>query len=310
MDVFSFGMVLVDLLTDGNGEDIRWEVCAFRLSHIFWTLTNNATPKVTYQKKDPVTGKNLLQFGVDTKKLHSILSKVKTRLPADLVKLAVQCCDEVPERRPTLASINTALALLVERYTGACAMVLPCPRSEPLPASENVRETLRTRLERQESRALSASAAIRSETGTAVWATATRGLSADEVGAGEVWDACVALFEGHGPPLLEEESAVLAEIAGAHVDGKLDVQHFAELWHRVEPLLRLVQDAELGWLWREGHVPLFVDRTGAVALLNACDAQCVVIRVSSTLGRVTLSAVRDHKVVSVVCCASRDDKQR
>jgi hypothetical protein len=38
-------MVLVDLLTDGEGEDIRWEVA--------------------YQKKDPKTGKNLLSFGVD-----------------------------------------------------------------------------------------------------------------------------------------------------------------------------------------------------------------------------------------------------
>lgn len=67
--VFSFGFVLVDLLTDGQGEDIRWEV--------------------TYQKKDAETGKMLLSFGLDSAKLRSILSQTKGR-PHGLVELAVE----------------------------------------------------------------------------------------------------------------------------------------------------------------------------------------------------------------------------
>ena len=62
-------------------------------------------------------------------------------------------------------------------------------------------------------------------------------------------------------------------------------------------MLRLVEDVELGWLWRKGHVALFVDRATAVSLLNARDAQCVVLRISSTPGKVTISVVKEHKVI-------------
>ncbi len=255
-------MVLVDLLTDGNGEDIRWEV--------------------TYQKKDPVTGKTLLSFGLDTKKLHDILSKAKTRLPAGLVALAVQCCDEDPLKRPVLATINTTLAQLSERYT----------------QTERVREHLAQKLQMREAQALAASAAIRSSEGTQVWAGVTHGLSNTDVPASDAWEACVALFEGIGPPLLEEESAVICEAAGATQEGAIDAATFGTYWARLEPILSCLRHEQLGWMWRNGLVALFVDRAQACAMLARAGPSAVVFRISSTLpGKLTVSVLKDGRAV-------------
>ena len=95
-DVFSFGMVLVDMLTDGGGEDTRWEVA--------------------YQKKN-AEGKSLLSFGINTDHLREILMRKANKRPAGLVALAVECSNEDPKKRPLLSHISQRLAVLLEKFT-------------------------------------------------------------------------------------------------------------------------------------------------------------------------------------------------
>jgi hypothetical protein len=69
-----FHRFLCSLLTNGGGEEMRWEVA--------------------YQKKDPVTGKNLLSFGLNTDHLRELLTRKSNKRPAGLVALAVECASE------------------------------------------------------------------------------------------------------------------------------------------------------------------------------------------------------------------------
>jgi hypothetical protein len=254
VDVFSFGMVLVDLLTDGEGENIRWEVA--------------------YQKKDPKTGKNLLSFGVDVVKLRSILSTVSKR-PPGLVSLAVSCCCEDPKQRPTLDQISHVLDGLIEKTSQA----------------NEVRHNLQALLEKRETQALEASAAIKSQEGIQIWAQMSDNLKLPMVEAGEVWKFCRELFENYGPVLTSGEADVLAEACGCPEEGNMDAPHFAQVWERLNPIIHLLKNEQLGYLWRSGVCNLFCDRYGAVdALTKTGHGGGLVIRISNSFpGKLTVS---------------------
>jgi hypothetical protein len=78
-DIFSYGMVLAEIITRMNGEDIRLNI--------------------TYQKK------NKLEFGVDSKLLSKMITDSVPDCPPILRALAVRCCSEDSTERPTLKEV-------------------------------------------------------------------------------------------------------------------------------------------------------------------------------------------------------------
>lgn len=87
--------------------------------------------------------------------------------------------------------------------------------------------------------------------------------------------------------------------APTHVaPGMIDAASFGTYWMRLEPILLCLRTEQLGWLWRHGHVSLFVDRAAAVTLLQKCGREAAVLRISSTLpGKLTISVLKDDKAV-------------
>jgi serine/threonine protein kinase len=270
VDVFSLGMVLVDLLTDGGGEEIRWEVA--------------------YQKKDPVTGKNTLVFGLNTDHLREILSRKSNKRPAGLVALAVECSSEDPNKRPTLSVVSQRLGLLLERYT----------------QSENVHAHLQEQLARRESQALVASAAIKSTEGMEMWAIASENLKHKEVPSATVWRHVLELFARFGSALSSSEADVLAEAVGYTDEGKIDASLFAHIWERLEPIVNLFRHEQIGHLWRNSLCSLLSDRTTATTALSAVHSRsAIVLRISNTFaGKLTISTMNSvgkpaHQLVAI-----------
>ncbi len=270
VDVFSLGMVLVDLLTDGGGEEIRWEVA--------------------YQKKDPVTGKNTLSFGLNTDHLREILSRKSNKRPPGLVALAVECSNEDPTKRPTLSVISQRLAVLLEKYT----------------QSETVHAHLQEQLAKRETQALAASAAIRSTEGMEIWAQVSQNLKQKEVPGSVVWPRCLELFDVFGAALSPAEADVLAEAAGYADEGKIDASLFAHIWERLEPIVHLFRNEQIGYLWRRGCCALLSDRATSTQSLAAVHSRsAIVLRISTTFaGKLTISTMNSagksqHQLVAI-----------
>ncbi|KAL6070951.1 putative serine/threonine-protein kinase kinX [Balamuthia mandrillaris] len=90
-DIFSFGIVLGELVLRQDGENIRLGM--------------------TYQKK------GRLEFGVDSARLRQIIREAAPDCPPALVELTVACCNEDPKDRPTLEEIVKELAELHQGLT-------------------------------------------------------------------------------------------------------------------------------------------------------------------------------------------------
>src|SRR5690348_11651658 len=88
-DVFSFGVVLLELLTRAHGDDIR--------------------PGMTLARK--------LEFATDAELLRedAQFTKEIEWCPPDYWKLASQCCNDNPELRPTTQQIVDRLQALSDR---------------------------------------------------------------------------------------------------------------------------------------------------------------------------------------------------
>ena len=271
VDVFSLGMVFVDLLTNGGGEDMRWEVAT--------------------QKRDPLTGKALLAFGLDSVRLHALLSR-RAR-PAGLVGLATECCAEHPLQRPQLPEISKRLA---EQHKRA-------------KRDETVRAHLQGQLKRREASAVAAIAAIKSEGGVALWAQLTGQLARSSTPAGDAWRGCCEHMEQFGPPLNESEKDVLAEAAGydGATESIMNSRDFALLWEQLEPITRLLRNPQIAFLWRSGCCLLLCDRNGALAALVEAGKGALVLRISTSFaGKLTLSTLSNgngkpvHQIVTLV----------
>eukprot|EP01087_Luapelamoeba_hula_P019549 TRINITY_DN6486_c0_g1_i2.p1 TRINITY_DN6486_c0_g1~~TRINITY_DN6486_c0_g1_i2.p1 ORF type:complete len:682 (-),score=109.40 TRINITY_DN6486_c0_g1_i2:305-2194(-) len=87
-DIFSFGIVLGEIITRTDGETVRLELA--------------------YQKK----GK--LEFGVDASRLKAIAAENENAVscPTTLLELATKCCNEEPVLRPTINTIVSTLSKL------------------------------------------------------------------------------------------------------------------------------------------------------------------------------------------------------
>jgi hypothetical protein len=223
-DIFSFGFVLVDILTDGRGEVIRDD-------------------EVSYQKKDPLTGKFIkpLAFGVNTMKLFEIVDEI-VHCPDCLKRLTCECCDENPSIRPSLEDVARSLDSLSEIF-----------------------------------------GVIKSDVGADCW---MRNSSNAFVG-------CVRLVETTVPmadKLSVVEQAVLKKLLMVQGTGETaSTTVFSTWWEKLSPLIGLLEDPQVGWMWQNGCAPLFVSREQTETAISDLGRNSVIIRLCSEPGKLVAS---------------------
>lgn len=248
-DVFSFGVVMFELLTRAHGDDIR--------------------PGMTLVKK--------LEFATNTELLReeAQFKKEIDWCPPDYWRLASACCNDNPDLRPTSQMVVNQLQALSDRMNELASFAFKTlgVLDSVHPSSESHNDVLETQLQNSYKMWVAAATtqlSVDSDvTKLTVPCTMITGLIAERVDklSGKVLD--------------EAASEFLCSVANLSPNSSMSIEHFAVIWKWYSITEHMLLHSLILPHFQDGFIKGFITAEYALHLLGVKEGQ-LIIRFSGT----------------------------